>query len=230
MPKIISVILTCFMAVFLIFAPMLFSHTHDNLYTVKEAKKKEEYQGIMTLWTVSDDAFLAGKVTDEVIKKAEKEKVRVYIEKENITVTEAKSRLEAGIKPDMICFEGLSPVSFEVLLPMLQKENTVPSLKNAGIYGENLYAVPYMCAAVINEDTAYIKAYYFCALKSGDILKNDMMTYIADVFSSENTQKSIAQKDFVPCYEYTGLFETENDTSAIYDMLFGELYIKNVFA
>ena len=232
MPKFISVALTVFMVLYLIFAPiMFFPHIRDNLYTIKEENKEEEYRGIMTLWNISDNTVYSSSFIASCIENLENTKTRVYIEKENLSPDEAQKRFEAGEFPDMICFSGVSPLAADKLAPLNKCEYLLESVKETGDIDGITYALPFICAVNITEDemTADPVVFYYSAINSEDTLKNKMCRDFANILVSEKMQKTLADSDKAPVTDYEDMYETENDLTAVYDALAGELVFKNVF-
>lgn len=232
--KIFSAVIMIFSFLYLIFAPFVFlPNLNIDIYTQKEKNKEEEYRGIVTLWNVSDSYSVPRTFLSYFVQNAEKNNVRFFIETEHMTVDTAKERMASGEKPDLISFtHGLfdSPSLLDSL------ENDEAIILNAALssmYENTLFAYPYMAHIKYPEDKTLpteMQYYYIGITKNDDPLKTKMLKKVIKYLISERLQKAVAEKEFIPLCVYDGIYETEDNNSAIYDLIFGEIYIPSVFS
>lgn len=133
----------------LFFSPALITGgLHKNVYTLREAERAKQYQGALSLWHIVSFPTSGGSGVSFLTERAssfEKSHPYVFITVEGLTTEEARDRLAAGERPDLISY----PLGFvsdpSMLLSLSEPEaSLLDGFSNAGKLGDTWLSYPYM--------------------------------------------------------------------------------------
>ena len=222
MRKFITVLLTVCSALFFIFGPAWFlPHLHEDLYSLKESRAEPQFEGLLTLWNVSDTPAGAARQLSYAIARFEKEQTHVFITRINMNAKTAQRRLAEGETPDIIVFDKSGLVSGLSLRALEVPPNLLPAVAETGCREEQFVALPFAVIPHKNEEETEItlSCAYAACVESTDVLRQNMIDAFFETLLSSRVQQHAAEHGLVPVCADENLFETESEQSQIYRLL-----------
>lgn len=108
MKKLFTLLLSAFVVLFLLASPALIAGgVHKNVYTIREAEKREKYQGTLTVWHVVSFKTGSGSGVSLLKNRAttfERGNPYVYIDVIGMTKEEYDQRTARGESPDILSY------------------------------------------------------------------------------------------------------------------------------
>ncbi len=234
----VSLILSIFSIVFLIFAPSFFMpELEKNIYTVREQQKQAQFEGFLTLWHVSDYPNSGRAQLNRCISQIEKQNLHVFIDAKNLNPKMALDLMQKGQFPDIISFStGLFSGPGQ-LAQVASNEFVLPKLQATCESGGKQYAYPYMVTAkfpgaeeeLTSASTVDIRVQYIGFTPTQDAKKYTLYMKFANLLLSQDMQKNLVKINCVPTTNYPALYETEDNYTVVYEAISGSLAFQNAF-
>jgi hypothetical protein len=238
MKRVLSMILSAFSVFFLLFSPSFFiPELEKNIYTVREEKRQENFEGFLTLWHIADYPNSCRSQLNKCIKQIEKQNLHVFIDAESLSAKTAAERMGKGEFPDIISFSAGFLEDSQNLSELAPNDAILEKLKDTCMTEGKQYAYPYMVTArfppaeeeLNSSSRVLIYVQYIAFAKTEDQKKYELYEKFANLLLSEDMQKNLIKMNCVPVCNYPALYETEDNYSMVYVAITESLRFRKAF-